>query len=177
MRIFAMRADAHSWSSIGRWLEAEAVRPPRGGRRVVSTLRNIVANAMYLGVVTLGDRRIGDAHKPLVSRSLWRAAQSSQTVQRTGANAAGVAGGLLVCGSCGRRLSVTGTQSPSYTCRRTMGGKCEHPVYVSKRRADAFVEGLVRNVLGHVTVDAVAASREIGNPREWVTNPKAELVW
>jgi DNA invertase Pin-like site-specific DNA recombinase len=175
VRIFEMRVDGHSWTDIGRWLESEGVTPPRGGTWAVSTLRNIIGNEMYLGVVTLGDRRLENAHAPLVSRSLWRAAQSGQTIQRTGRNVAGVAGGLLVCFSCGRRLSVTGSQNPSYTCRRRLGGVCEHPVYVSKRRADAFVEEQILNVLRHRSVAAVPTTGEVDNLRQWVANAKAEL--
>jgi hypothetical protein len=188
-RIFEMRADGYSWSSIGRWLGGEEDEdgkprkgeprplaiPPRGGTWAVSTLRNVIANEMYLGVVTLGDRRLEDAHEPLISRSLWKAAQSSQTLQRTGNNAAGLAGGILVCAYCRRRLSVTGTQNPSYTCRRQLGGKCPRPVYVSKRRTDAFVEEEILVVLRGVTVDAVATSWEIGNVRQAFAKAKQEL--
>ncbi len=174
-RIFEMRADGYAWASIGRWLESEGVRPPRGGDWAVSTLRNIIASEMYIGVVKLGARRVEGAHEPLVSRSLWRTAQSSRTVQRTGRNVAGVAGGLLVCGSCGRRLSVTGSQNPSYTCRRTIGGKCDRPVYVSKRRADEFVEEQILQVLRAGTTDTVTTSWEIGTLRQQLTQAKDEL--
>jgi hypothetical protein len=173
-RIFEMRAAGHGWRSIGEWLEDQGAVPPRGGSWSVSTLRNIIANEVYLGVVKLGDRRVEDAHEPLVSRSLWRSAQSSVTVKRNGQNVAGVAGGLLVCANCGRSLSVTG-RNPSYTCRRTLGGKCERPVYVSKKRADAFVEEQIINVLRHASFVPLIGSREIDSLREGLTSAKAEL--
>jgi DNA invertase Pin-like site-specific DNA recombinase len=174
-RLFELRADGHTWAQLGRWLEYEDVRPPRGGHWTVSTLRNIIANEVYLGVVTLGKRRVEDAHEPLVSRSLWKTAQSSTSVQRTGRNAAGVAGGLLRCGSCGRPLSVTGT-NPAYTCRRQLGGKpCERPVYVSKRRADAFVERAIVEVLEHGALEVVASSADLERVRRAFADAQLEL--
>jgi DNA invertase Pin-like site-specific DNA recombinase len=175
-QIFQMRVDGHSWVAVGEWLEGLGIAPPRGGSWAISTLRNLTSNEMYLGVIRLGQRRLEDAHEPLVSRSLWKAAQSSKTLQRNGKNAAGLAGGLLVCVNCGRRLSVTGTQSPSYTCRRRLDGKpCEHPVYVSKRRADAFVEDVILMILGRGVTDIVATSQEIGRYRASLSDARAEL--
>ena len=108
----------------------------------------MVMNDTYLGVVTLGERRLEGAREALVPLSLWKAAQSTVTVKRTGKNAAGVAGGLLVCGNCKRPLSVTGTDNPSYTCRRTISKHpCDAPVYVSKKHADRWVEEQIRGKL------------------------------
>jgi DNA invertase Pin-like site-specific DNA recombinase len=179
-RIFEMRSDRYSWSAIIRWLDDEGIKPFAPKRRqgsgewTVSTLRNMIANDAYLGVVTLGARRSENAHEALVSRSLFKAAQSTQSVQRTGANAAGLAGGLLVCGCCGRRLSVTGT-NPSYTCRRTAGGKCEAPTYVSKKRADAHVEEMVVDVLSRGKLDVIVSSQDVERLRQAWKDAQAEL--
>lgn len=173
-RIFEMRADGYAWAHIGRWLTDEGIAPPRGGQWATSTLRNIIANEIYLGVVTLGSRRRENVHEPLVSRSVFDAAQSTQTVQRTGRNAAGVAGGLLTCGCCGRRLSVTGT-NPAYTCRRTIGGRCERPTFVSKARADEYVEREIIEVLSHGRLDVIKASRDIDELRRVWTDAQSEI--
>lgn len=172
--IFRMRADGYAWSDISRWLADEGIEPLKGGQWATSTLRNIIANDAYLGVVTLGSRRRESAHEPLVSRSVFDAAQSSQTVQRNGRNAAGIAGGLLVCGCCGRRLSVTGT-NPAYTCRRTVGGKCERPTYVSKARADEIVESAIVEVLAQGSLDVIVSSRELDRLRQVWVHAQAEL--
>jgi hypothetical protein len=173
--IFERRADGHPWAAIARWLDEHGVAPKTPKRRdgrgtgawTVSTLKNMIANEVYLGVVQLGARRLEGAHEPLVTRALWNAAQSSITVQRTGRNAAGIAGGLLRCGCCGRVLSVTGT-NPAYTCRRTIGGKCKRATYVSKRRADEFVERAVVDVLQHGSLDVIASNRDVDRlRREW----------
>jgi DNA invertase Pin-like site-specific DNA recombinase len=173
-RIFQMRADGHAWADISRWLADEGVAPLRGGQWATSTLRNIIANESYLGIVVLGSRRREDVHEALVSRSLFEAAQSTQTVQRNGRNAAGVAGGLLVCGCCGRRLSVTGT-NPAYTCRRTIGGKCERPTYVSKVRADEYVEREIVDVLSRGSLDVIVSSRGVERLRQAWDDFRSEL--
>lgn len=153
-RIFEMRADGWSWVKMSVALPIEGFPAPNGTGWHVSTLRSIVRNEAYLGVVRY-ERRNGrrgkltgevlrneHAHEPLVARSLWQRAQSTQTVQRDGSRAAGLAGGLLRCGTCGGRLSVTGSGTGlSYGCRRQRnGGLCEHPMHVIKAAADSFVE-------------------------------------
>jgi hypothetical protein len=164
--IFERRADGHSWVSIARWLDAEGVKPrsPRGssGTWTTSTLANMISSSVYLGTVTLGDRPpVEDAHKPLVTRALWNRAQSSTTIQRTGRNCAGIAGGLLVCGTCGGILSVTGS-NPSYTCRRTINGvPCGRPTYVSKSRADEFVERAVIEALSTGSLDVLTTAADL----------------
>jgi site-specific DNA recombinase len=187
-RVFQMRADGYAWSDISRWLSDEGIKPTLAGQTYVkngetrthgdnwttSALRNLIANEIYLGVVTLGSRRRENAHEPLVSRSVFNAAQSTQTVQRNGRNAAGIAGGLLTCGCCGRRLSVTGT-NPAYTCRRTIGGKCERPTFVSRDRADEYVERAVIEVLAQGSLSVIVSSREVDHLRQAGADAQAEL--
>jgi hypothetical protein len=170
VKIFERRADGHSWASIARWLDAEGVKPraPRradgrgSGAWTTSTLSNIIRNPVYLGIVTLGDRPpVEGAHEPLVTRALWNRAQSSTTIQRTGKNCAGIAGGLLHCGTCGGKLSVTGS-NPSYTCRRTINGvPCGRPTYVSKSRADEFVERAVIEALSTGSLDVLTTAADL----------------
>jgi hypothetical protein len=144
VRIFEMRRDGYSWGAISEWLAAEGIKPTRGGEAwKASTLRNVIANRTYLGVLTLGKRTVEDAHDPIVSRGLWNAAQSTTTVRRTGSNAAGLGAGLLRCASCGQRLSVTGS-----------------------KRADAFVEEVMVQVLREGKLDVIAAGRDIERLRQ-----------
>jgi DNA invertase Pin-like site-specific DNA recombinase len=187
-RIFQMRADGYSWPSISRWLADERIKPSLAGRTyrkngetlthggdwTTSALRNLISNEIYLGVIALGLRRRENAHEALITLALFDAAQSTQTVQRTGRNAAGAAGGLLVCGGCGRRLSVTGT-NPAYTCRRTAGGKCERPTYVSRARADEYVEQAIVDVLSRGALDVIVSSRDVDRLRQASTSAQSEL--
>ena len=82
-RIFKLRGDGESWTGIADQLDNARIPSP-GLRWTVQTLRGIVANEAYLGVVVLGDRRHEGAHKPLVTPAQWRAAQTTGTITRNG---------------------------------------------------------------------------------------------
>jgi hypothetical protein len=148
-----MRADGCSWVAISDETGLS-----------VATIRSVIPNTAYIGVVQYQRRehrkgaktgdviRKDDCHEPLVSKSLWKAAQSGKTVQRSGTYEAGIAGGLLICGSCGGRLAVAGSAANlTYGCRRQRnGGKCKAPMFVMKSRADEFVENHVLDALGMI---------------------------
>jgi hypothetical protein len=175
VRLFEMRRDGYSWGAMSEWLAAEGIKPARGGDAwKASTLRNLIANETYLGVVTLGKRRLEDAHEPLVARALWNAAQSTTTVRRTGKNTAGLGAGLLICEECSQRLSVTGS-NPAYTCRRTGSPPCDHPIYVSVRRADAYTEEVMIQVLSEGKLDVIASGRDVERLRQAWKDAEAEL--
>jgi site-specific DNA recombinase len=161
-RIFDERLDGRSWTSIAEGLTNDDIPTPRGGSVWrEATLRGIIANEAYLGVVQYKRRehrrgkqtgevvRVENAHEPLVSRAVWTAAQSASTVQRTGNFVAGIVGKLAVCPSCGGRLSVAGSgKNLTYGCRRQRNaGKCSAPVFITKRIADEVVEAAVRDAL------------------------------
>jgi len=175
-RIFQMRVDGFSWVAIA---DETGLTVP--------TVRGIVRNESYLGVVQYRRReyrkgaQTGDVlrregcHEPLVSTTLWKAAQSSMTVQHSGTYEAGIAGGLLICGSCGGRLAVAGSSKYlTYGCRHQRnGGKCESPVFVLKSRADEYVEQQVLDALDAIEpargdngkVERLAAERENAKAR------------
>lgn len=142
-RIFELRAQGHGGVSIARKLNEAGVPGPRGGRWTPGTIDKVVKNETYLGVVTLGERRVEGAHAPLVTRTQWLRAQNTRPVVRNGRLVGGVAQGLLVCSGCERPLSPMGSGSDGrrhYGCRReSSAGVCPRPVYVSKPDADEYV--------------------------------------
>jgi hypothetical protein len=148
-RIFDRRIASVSWTGLADDLNDDGIPSPRAGHWTVSTLRGIIGNEAYLGVVRYKQRRNENAHEPLVTRPVWKAAQAATTVQRTGAYAAGAAGGLLRCSGCGRKLVVAGSKSrTSYGCRRQHnGGRCPAPVFITKTIADEYVDDAARAAL------------------------------
>ena len=169
--IFERRVAGWKWMEIRDELEARGAPPPTGkaGAWTRGTLMSIVSNELYLGHARYRRReghrhgkrtdefiRNESAHEPLVDYALWRRAQSTQSVQRTGAYAAGVAGGILVCGSCGGRMAVSGDgRGLTYSCRRQRSLRCDRRMHVMKRHADAYVTDMVENLL-----DASREARE-----------------
>lgn len=160
-RIFEWRVDGVSWVEIRDRLEREGAPPPGEKGWTVGTIRSMVKNESYLGWVQYKRRehrrgqRTGEvlrnekAHEPLVPSTLWRDAQMAESLQRTGSHAAGIAGGLLRCETCGGNLSVAGTAPYlTYGCRNQANhGRCPKPVFVVKRAADDAVEDLVLDAL------------------------------
>jgi Site-specific recombinases, DNA invertase Pin homologs len=169
-RIFAMRLDAYSWVVIADTLNDEGIPSPSGKRWGPSSVAAVIANEVYTGVVKIGTRRCENAHEAIIPAAQWRAVQSTIKQTRTGRLVAGIAGGIVVCQTCGLTLSVVGTGRDGramYGCRRRSAhGKCSQPVYVTKDAADKYVEKLVVElIVSGEGVDLVASAREIETAR------------
>jgi DNA invertase Pin-like site-specific DNA recombinase len=169
--IFEMRAQGAKWTVIAADLHARGVRSPSGGEYWVGgSLSSIVANRTYLGHVIFGDEVVRGAHEPLVDLKVFKAAQSTVPVVRTGKGRAGLASGLLRCGSCGLPLSVgrSGTRDATfYACRRVSAGKrCPKPVHIDKPRVDADLDRMLRDAAaGKSGIDLVRAQRQLGEAK------------
>jgi site-specific DNA recombinase len=166
--IFDMRGRGAKWSAIARELHERQVPSPSGQEHwTTGTLGSIVRNRAYLGHVVFGDHEVRDAHEALVDPRVFKAAQSTVAVVRSGMQRAGLASGLLRCSGCDGLLSVGRSGSTGavfYACRRVSAGKrCPKPVHIDKARVDAHLDGLLREVAAGRTegVDLVRAQREV----------------
>jgi hypothetical protein len=126
-------------------------------------VETIVKNEVYTGVVKLGERRVDNAHKPLVSKQDWKRVQGTRKVTHSGVYKTGVAGGLLECSGCGRPLSVAGNEGRlTYSCRRkSTAGRCPRPVHVSKDAADRFIVEQIDRALKDGRFAAIRSSRKL----------------
>ena len=171
--IFRLRAEGARWTAVQRWLEQEGIASPTGAPLwTTSSISTLVRNRIYLGEVKMGGHVTVDAHEPLVDLTTFERAQPTSGVVRTGRNIAGVAGGLIVCATCERPLSVSGHgtgKSTFYACRRTSsGGRCAGPVTGDQRSIDDTVDALLRGQAEHeiADVEAVRVQRELSDARE-----------
>lgn len=148
-RIFRAAADGKSADAIASALNAEGVSPPRSSRRIRrptwqrSTIRSMLANERYRGVVTFGERewrknpdtgrREAVLRKPqqivrterpelrIVDEELWLAVNGTESAERPAraaerrarARRAYLFSGLLRC-SCGSPMQIHGGSSRSY---------------------------------------------------------------
>jgi DNA invertase Pin-like site-specific DNA recombinase len=179
-RIYRERAAGSSWRAISEALEADGISSPGGGQVwTSSSLATLVGNRSYLGEVTVGDHVTSGAHQALVDAELFEAARPGRKAPRTGKRVHGVAGGLLVCQSCGERLSVQarGDGSTFYACRRvTSGGRCEQPVTGTQAPIDQAIDEALRQLAdGEHTVDAVRVHRELEQARVALREAVQEL--
>jgi DNA invertase Pin-like site-specific DNA recombinase len=180
-RIFEMRVDGSKWPAIQAWLEAEGLPSPTGRPMwTTSTLSTLVKNRIYLGEVKMGAVVTRGAHEALVSPRTFVEAQPRGQVIRTGRNVQGVAGGLLVCESCGRQLSVSGRgtgKATFYACRRTSsGGRCALPVTGDQVSIDTAIDALLLDLAeGRLQIDGVERQRERDRARERVAAAEYDL--
>src|SRR5262245_48383526 len=120
-------------------------------RLTATTLRRLLRNRTYLGEARYGELLNEAAHSPLVSPSIWAAAQPEQEAQRRPRRTYPLSG-LARCASCGSPLVGTraGNGIRAYRCsaaarskRQAPGEMCSAPAFAS---ADPL-EALVRRTL------------------------------
>ncbi|MBO0983923.1 recombinase family protein [Rathayibacter sp. SD072] len=122
--IFESFGAGDSLTGIRDRLQAEGIAPRRGSAWHSSSVRTILTNPAYAGLVVYRGERTGQrgAWTPLVTESAWEAVQRRLEDPRRKLNREGTArkhlgSGLFECGECGRPLQTNG---PRYWCR--LGG-------------------------------------------------------
>lgn len=136
-----------------------AQEPERTWR--ISTVRRALARRVYLGETSQGDLVNTDAHEPLVSRSLWEAAQHEPRRYVRSSDRYPLSG-IATCGTCGHPLVAgprKGKGSPRrYRCSALQtfhkGPRCEHGAQVS---AD-WLEGYVRECIAPLLPDDIGVA-------------------
>ncbi len=120
----------------------------------VSKLAELLVNPFYIGVVQWGGARYAGQHKALIPQSLFDRVQETLRAR----DVAGVRErkhehylkGLLLCGGCGRRLSLTLAKGRYlyFYCLGQRGSArtgCRQP-YILAGDAEALVEDLYRRI-------------------------------
>ena len=139
--VFRKRAAGEKWQAIASYLDRVMPRPD-GGAWPINTLSNLVRNRVYLGEAHQGDVVNRGAHIPIVTRAEWEGAQPSAANPRRQTRS-GMLIGLLECENCGRPMFVMSNHS--YGCRaRRASGLCDRPAWVTRSKADAYVEQVFR---------------------------------
>ena len=142
--LFRLRADGASLGDLRDLLEASAAVPPRCLKWRTATVRNVLANRVYLGELRHGEFFKAEAHPPLTDPATWVAAQRpvQHLAMRDRAEPA-LLRGILRCAGC-RRLMTTSTTRVAQG--RTVRYSCHcdaPPCPVSAAIRDTAVEPLV----------------------------------
>ncbi|MCK4873277.1 MAG: recombinase family protein [Phycisphaerales bacterium] len=161
-RIFELAAKGLSTLSIARTLNAESVRAPRGGTWGKTTIRRILDNPSYLGVLAsfawkpmrkgsrcykldLGSTDaiiVPDAHEAIIDRELWDAVHALPKVRQT--KRAYMLTGLLHVD--GRRLACDSSRGRSFY--RSRDGRGPGPWLPAKETEDAIWKAFVSLTTG-----------------------------
>jgi hypothetical protein len=150
--LFERRAQGATLRSLARFLEAHEVRTSYGNAGWGNgTIRNVVANRVYLGEVCWGRYVRERAHEALTDEATWQAAQlPKRTVHARRENPA-LLSGLVRCASCGHRMRTApqgGLARVSYVCCRiTAAGICPAPAQMSAVPLEICVEDVVLDLL------------------------------
>jgi site-specific DNA recombinase len=128
---------------------ARAGRPRRWTN---TTVRRMLTNRTYLGENRYGERVDLHAHKPLVGRAVWEAAQPAARRGRRPARHYPLSG-LATCGTCGERMvgGSSGGNIRTYRCRASLqlwsGHRCPTPSHIVAERLEEHVRELLADAL------------------------------
>lgn len=166
VQAFEARAAGASWSAIAQILGS-------GMSKAGRTIRN----RAYLGELNLGPWKNPKAHEPLVTRSVWEAAQVSHPRPARGKWPPALLVGLVRCAACGCLMSPSSSERwRGYRCRPLkVGRRCPAPAMISARLLDSFVEAVV---LSHVEGMAYSldAPTEIAEAEQALEAVETELA-
>lgn len=152
-QVFRWRIDGWSYARIGRALDAAGVVSPRGGHWTNSSVKGLVQRRTYRGELSSGTDYDGtpivntEAHPPLVSESLWQAAQQMRQTPAPGTRTPYPLAGLVRCASCGARMTgLRATKRTTtktwryYRCtKRFSWGHCPAPARIRAEELEAYV--------------------------------------
>lgn len=145
---FERRVAGASLGEISAFLRDSGVKTSKGSRVwIKSTVANVLANRVYLGEISYGERFINArAHEPIVDLPTWVAAQRTTRRVQPPRNGAFLLAGLLRCEACGYALQATsskihGRTYRRYRCRvRHGGGVCPAPAHAYAERVEIAAE-------------------------------------
>jgi site-specific DNA recombinase len=189
--LFRRRALGASWTELARYLDQQGLGPPTGNphwsRVGVSTL---IKNPVYLGQARSGKIVNDNAHRPLVTRAEFGAAQSTTKALHAphdGSLASkAMLGGLARCAGCGHTLKITGNNDkktgqryPVYYCTgRYASGLCPARTTVRASLLDRYVEEQVLRAIqaeDGLFAQAVRSSEAVEEAARSVTDAEHEL--
>jgi DNA invertase Pin-like site-specific DNA recombinase len=147
IELFERRAHGATWSQLADYLD-HVHRGRRLNRRDRRDVERIITSRTYLGETRWRDQVNEGAHEPLVSKELWRTANSvavdsdSRPVRRSQTRQFPLSGWLR-CSGCGGPMGGSvdrdrqGRPLPNYKCSRRRGG-CGKPQNISAPAAEAW---------------------------------------
>jgi site-specific DNA recombinase len=148
--VFKRRGNGESWEGLCEFLDDRLPRPTGEPWRK-STVSSLTRRETYLGVAHYGGHRKEGAHPALVDRATFEAVGRRKSLAPPRRNGGRLLAGLLVCGTCGGRMTTASRGARgnwAYRCQgRGPHGKCSHRVRMSGPVIDAFVEELLLEAL------------------------------
>jgi DNA invertase Pin-like site-specific DNA recombinase len=159
-RMFSLYLEGQGDTAIGRALNDDGITTARGRRWHICSVRAILMNPIYAGLIRDGDELIEGRHEAIVTRESWERAQELRAARarthRCGRRPAGrhlFRKGFVRCGRSGGSMTPSTTRRPngatheSYRCceRTADPGACDMPS-ISRARVDEAVYAYFRDL-------------------------------
>jgi DNA invertase Pin-like site-specific DNA recombinase len=144
--VYRLRLAGASYKALREHLLGAGAVPPRGrpgDRFGVTTLRWLLRNPVYAGLVRSGDELVPSTTPAIVPPETWHAVQAAHPHVDGGARAyAGLVSGLAVCAGCGYRMRHARKSSGAgfYRCTARYNARsCSAPASMSADKLDGYV--------------------------------------
>lgn len=143
--VYQRRAGGASVGELRQWLHDEGYRPSRGGTHFAApTVRRMLRNPIYAGLVPSGDDLVEGTHEAIVSRELWEQVQRLHGRTETlGRYRSGLGSGLVRCAGCGYAMTAWHSRGGTryYRCAsRLQSRECPAPTVISMPKLDDHLE-------------------------------------
>jgi DNA invertase Pin-like site-specific DNA recombinase len=139
---YQRRAAGQSIPAVREWLHAEGHRPRSGGEWFsLSSLRVLLSNPAYAGLVHSDDDLIAASHPAIITRDVWDTVQAMGGTARPPRHTAGLLAGLVRCASCGGRMAASYSRGVRlYRCHDARSTRCPQPTAIRADRLDEYAE-------------------------------------
>jgi DNA invertase Pin-like site-specific DNA recombinase len=180
---FRMRAGGASWPVTAAYLDEQGVVGPYGNRHwTPRAVQHIIRNRVYIGEARSGRHVNREAHKPIIDRATWEAAQVARgTTSRSDTPA--LLSGLLRCAGCryvmkpDKQTLRSGERVRIYRCRGDhAAGRCEDRAAVIGSLIEPHVERVFFELVGELTAAASANGRGVEQAGAALRDAEAELA-
>jgi hypothetical protein len=175
--MFQMRADGTGWVAIAQAMNEKGAKPRRADKFTHARISGIVANRVYLGEIRSGEFVNAHAHDPIVSVSLFNAANGTRSLRTNTEATTSLLAGIVRCASCGQKMrSEARGGRRYYRCRRHFGwGSCPAPVSVLVDPVDALVVKRFFDDFINIDAEAVYDDDVLTLAQESLDDAQAEL--
>ena len=181
-RLFDLYLKGGTYAGIARALEAEGVPSPRGGGLWCHlTVRKIIFNPVYAGLIRGGEELFDGIHEAILDRETWAKTvalrEAKARTHRRGRPSAGkhlFRKGFLKCGICGEPMSPLthrGRPHPTDQIYRCLGRKRHSHTCDMSAIYRSDVDSAVYAYFRDLGLDAAATREQLVAARELIWTP------
>jgi site-specific DNA recombinase len=181
--LFERKAAGETWTQLAEFMESTGVTGPYGpvNWRAPRVIANMIRNRVYIGEARSGEFVNPNAHKAIVPRHVWEAANAVRSPATPRTVEGALLAGIIRCAGCRHpmkpgHMNANGKRVWYYRCRtQQSSGKCAAPTAAIGRHIEPWVE---QHFLEHLRAFRVESEQgdEIGRAQAEVDAAEHELA-